>query len=109
MDTLLIIVVTILAVVALRLAVAVLLAGGDLPRVGLTLLVGSYAQKYHLKERRKATLTETVRAFEGYLPDYFVLPHPSWRNKAWIKKNPWFAELVIPALRKRVNRLLRTV
>src|SRR5436190_3690402 len=44
----------------------------SLPCIKITLLIGSYAQKYHLKERRKATLTETVRAFEGYLPDYFV-------------------------------------
>ena len=80
-----------------------------LPEIRLTLLVGLYAQAFHLKERRKRTLTETVRAFEEYLPEYFVLPHPSWRNKAWVKKNPWFAELVIPSLRKRVKSSLRTV
>jgi uracil-DNA glycosylase len=71
--------------------------------------VGQYAQAYDLGKRRKATLTETVRSFEEYLPEYFVLPHPSWRNKAWVKKNPWFTKLVIPALRRRVKPLLAKV
>jgi uracil-DNA glycosylase len=75
-----------------------------LPLVEMTLLVGSYAQAYYLKGRKKQTLTETVRAFREYLPEFFVLPHPSWRNKGWIKKNPWFTRLVIPELRKRVHR-----
>ena len=74
-----------------------------LPDVGLTLLVGSYAQAFYLKDRRKKGVAETVRAFRDYLPDYFVLPHPSWRNKAWLKKNPWFAAEVIPSLRRRVG------
>ena len=80
-----------------------------LPNVRLTLLVGLYAQAYWLKDRRKKSLAETVRAFEEYLPDYFVLPHPSWRNMAWIKKNPWFTEIVIPELRRRVTTCLRKV
>jgi uracil-DNA glycosylase len=75
----------------------------SLPSIELTLLVGSYAQAYYLKERRKPTLTETVRAFREYLPEFLVLPHPSWRNKAWIKKNPWFARQVVPELRRRVK------
>jgi len=74
-----------------------------LPFVGMTLLVGSYAQAYYLKGRKRQTLTETVRAFREYLPEFFVLPHPSWRNKGWIRKNPWFTRLVIPELRKRVH------
>jgi uracil-DNA glycosylase len=80
-----------------------------LPNVGLTLLIGAYAQKYWLEDKSKQSVAETVRAFEEYLPEYFVLPHPSWRNKAWMKKNPWFAEVVIPALRRRVKPILRTV
>ena len=76
-----------------------------LPRVELTLLVGSYAQAYHLRERRKKTLGETVRAFEEYLPQFFVLPHPSWRNIGWRRKNPWFEKDVLPALRRRVRAL----
>jgi len=80
-----------------------------LPGVRLTLLVGQYAQAFHLRGRRKPTLGETVRAYEEYLPGFFVLPHPSWRNKAWIGKNPWFAAEVLPALRRRVASALRTV
>ena len=74
-----------------------------LPEVRLTLLVGMYAQGFHLKESRKRTLGETVRSFRDYLPEFFPLPHPSWRNRAWVKKNPWFASQVIPELRRRVK------
>ena len=49
-----------------------------------------------------------MRAFREYLPEFFVLPHPSWRNRAWIAKNPWFSVEVIPALRRRVDRLLNS-
>jgi uracil-DNA glycosylase len=80
-----------------------------LPEIRLTLLVGSYAQAYYLKERRKKTLGETVRAYRDYLPDFFPLPHPSWRNLGWLKKNPWFTTQVIPALRRRVNACIRQV
>ncbi|MGE5546736.1 MAG: uracil-DNA glycosylase family protein [Solirubrobacterales bacterium] len=77
-----------------------------LPAVEMTLLVGSYAQTYYLKDRRTKTMTETVRAFRDYLPDFLPLPHPSWRTTAWLKKNPWFAEEVLPVLRERVNGLV---
>ena len=77
-----------------------------LPKVELTLLVGLYAQKYHLGPRRKASLTETVRAFEEYLPEFLPLPHPSWRNRAWAARNPWFAREVLPALRRRVTAII---
>lgn len=70
-----------------------------LPHVTTTLLVGQYATKYYLGSAGKRTLTETVRAFRDYRPDFFPLPHPSWRSKAWIRKNPWFADDVLPALR----------
>jgi uracil-DNA glycosylase len=80
-----------------------------LPGIALTLLVGSYAQRYYLGERRKATLAATVRAFREYLPEFFPLPHPSWRNQGWLKANPWFAAEVIPALRRRVKAALRSV
>jgi uracil-DNA glycosylase len=80
-----------------------------LPGIRLTLLVGSYAQAFYLKESRKRTLGETVQAWREYLPEYFPLPHPSWRNRAWLKKNPWFETQVIPALRRRVNACLRQV
>ena len=77
-----------------------------LPATRLTLLVGSYAQAYYLGGKRKASLAETVRAYRDYLPEFFVLPHPSWRNKLWLRKNPWFAEDVVPALRRRVRACL---
>ncbi len=80
-----------------------------LPDIRLTLLVGLYAQAYYLRGRRKATLGETVRAWREYLPEFFVLPHPSWRNKFWLEKNPWFADEVLPALRRRVRACMRTV
>jgi len=74
-----------------------------LPSIEITLLIGSYAQAYYLEKKRKKTLGETVRAFREYLPEFFVLPHPSWRNRAWIERNPWFTRNVIPELRKRVQ------
>ena len=80
-----------------------------LPSIRLTLLVGMYAQAFWLGKRRKATLTETVRAFREYLPEYFPLPHPSWRNKAWIAKNRWFERDVVPELRRRVKACMSPV
>ncbi len=77
-----------------------------LKSVRLTLLVGSYAQAHDLGRRRGASMTETVRRFADYLPDHFVLPHPSWRTLGWARRNPWFEREVIPALRKRVHALI---
>ena len=77
-----------------------------LPQVGLTLLVGGYAQRFYLKEFERKGVADTVRAFRDYLPEFFPLPHPSWRNKGWIQRNPWFETDVIPALRRRVKSLL---
>ena len=81
-----------------------ILAG--LPAVTLTLLVGSYAQGRYLGPRRKGRLNETVAAWRDYLPDYLPLPHPSWRNTAWLKRNPWFEAELLPELRTRVAALL---
>lgn len=78
-----------------------------LPELRLTLLVGRYAQAHYLGAARKATLAETVHAYAQYLPGYFPLPHPSWRNRAWVRRNAWFARDVIPALRRRVHKVLR--
>lgn len=77
-----------------------------LPQIELTLLVGQYSQAFYLKADRKASLTETVRAWRDYLPSYLPLPHPSWRNTAWLKKNPWFERELLPELRTRVHALL---
>jgi uracil-DNA glycosylase len=77
-----------------------------MPKLKLILLIGQYAQKYYLKEQAKPTLTETVKNFEAYLPNYFVLPHPSPRNNIWQAKNEWFAEEVVPILRETVQDIL---
>ena len=66
----------------------------------LILLIGQYAQKHYLNN--KLSLTETVKNFKEYLPDYFVLPHPSPRNQNWVKVNTWFSNEVIPHLRSQV-------
>ncbi|MEQ8357173.1 MAG: uracil-DNA glycosylase family protein [Kiloniellaceae bacterium] len=80
---------------------------GALPAVELTLLIGLYAQRRYLGKRRQKTLTETVRHWRDYLPEFLPLPHPSWRNTAWLNKNPWFEEDLLPELRERVNKLTR--
>ena len=77
------------------------------PEIALTLLVGSYAIDYYLADRRKPSMTETVQAWQDYLPVYLPLPHPSWRTIGWEKRNPWFAQDVLPALQRRVRALLR--
>lgn len=77
-----------------------------MPQIELTLLVGQYAQGWHLGPRRKASLTETVAAWRDYLPSAIPLPHPSWRNNAWIRKHPWFETDVLPALQRDVRRLI---
>ena len=78
----------------------------ELTRVELKLLVGSYALAWHLKGRTKPNMTATVRAWREYLPEFIPLPHPSWRNNAWIKHNSWFEAELLPELRTRVHALL---
>lgn len=80
---------------------------GKMPQVELVLLVGQYAQDYYLGAGAKKTLTETVRHFKDYLPNYFPLPHPSPRNNIWRAKNRWFEEEVLPVLKKEVARVLK--
>lgn len=74
----------------------------EMPQIETIILVGSYAQKYYLGKRRKKNLTETVRNFREFLPNYFPLVHPSPLNLGWFKRNPWFEEEVIPILKKTV-------
>lgn len=76
-----------------------------LPDIRLTLLVGAYAQAFYLGPRRKKTLADTVRAWREYLPEFFPLPHPSWRNIGWLARNAWFKKDVLPAVRRRVRTL----
>jgi len=77
-----------------------------MPEVRLTLLVGQYAQRYFLGNRRHASLTETVEAWRDYAPGFVPLPHPSPRNTPWLQRHPWFAQDVLPALRERVAAAL---
>src|SRR3990172_8403648 len=77
-----------------------------LPAIRLTLLMGQYAQAYYLGERRKKTLAATVHAWREYTPEFLPLPHPSPRNRLWLRRNPWFERDVIPALRRRVRAVL---
>jgi uracil-DNA glycosylase len=69
----------------------------------LILLIGQYAQRYYLHKQFKGSLTETVRNYQEFLPEYFPLPHPSPRNQNWVKINPWFMKEVVPALRNRIK------
>lgn len=77
----------------------------QLPQLQLTLVIGQYAQSYHL-DQNKLSVTETVRAGKDYWPSIVPLPHPSPRNNGWLKKNPWFEDDVLPNLRKRIIELL---
>ena len=73
--------------------------------VRLTVVIGQYAQKWHLPHTQR-NLTETVRAWKDYGADVIPLPHPSPRNNTWIKKNPWFDESLLPVLKQSVQDAL---
>ena len=77
-----------------------------LPNLELTIVLGKYAQAYHLPETKKMPLTELVKSWREYWPNYLVLPHPSPRNNIWLKKNPWFEQDVLPELGKRIATIL---
>tara|TARA_R110000868_G_scaffold80390_20_gene228467 strand:- start:3005 stop:3655 length:651 start_codon:yes stop_codon:yes gene_type:complete len=86
----------------------------EMPQIELLLAIGQYAIAYHLGPRRKASLTETVSAWREYwydaerdsaAPRIMPLPHPSWRNNAWLKNNIWFEQELLPVLRQEVTRL----
>lgn len=77
------------------------------PNIELHILVGSYAQRYYLQQKSSAKLTETVKHYKDYLPEFFPLVHPSPRNNIWQRKNPWFEQEVIPDLQKRVREILK--
>lgn len=78
-----------------------------LPPNTLKILIGQYSQKYYLAEQAGKNLTETVQQFEQYLPEFMVLPHPSPRNRFWLKNNPWFEELVLPRLQEEVAKRIK--
>ena len=77
-----------------------------LVEVPLVLLVGGYAQAWHLGAVAKGGVTRTVAAWRDHAPRLFPLPHPSWRNTAWLKKNPWFEAELLPVLRARVAEVM---
>ncbi|MCX4160079.1 MULTISPECIES: uracil-DNA glycosylase family protein [Paraburkholderia] len=77
-----------------------------MPHIELTLLIGQYAQRHFLAERRKESLADTVAAWRDYAPAVIALPHPSPRNVAWFVRHPWFDGEILPMLRARVGELL---
>lgn len=79
----------------------------SLGNLRLTLLVGGHAQKWHLGARAKGGVTATVARWRDFLPHAIPLPHPSWRNNAWLKKNPWFETELLPVLRGKVAEALK--
>lgn len=77
-----------------------------MPEVRLTVLVGRYANGRYLRLKSSDSLTDAVRGYGSYLPRFFPLVHPSPRNQLWMKRNPWFEEDVLPALKARVAEAL---
>jgi uracil-DNA glycosylase len=77
----------------------------QMKKVQLTILIGQYAQNHYLGDALKPTLTETVKNYKEYLPDYLPLVHPSPRNRIWQKKNEWFEKEVVPELQKLVKKI----
>ena len=79
----------------------------SLPNIQLTLLIGAYAQNRYLGARRKASLTETVQAWESYVPSgYLPMVHPSPRNQMWLRRHLWFENDVTPWLRSHIRHIL---
>ncbi|MCC6007310.1 MAG: uracil-DNA glycosylase family protein, partial [Rhodobacteraceae bacterium] len=77
------------------------------PQPAWVLLVGGHAQRWHLGKAATRGVTATVRDWARHAPRVFPLPHPSWRNTGWLRRNPWFEAEVLPALRARLAALLR--
>jgi uracil-DNA glycosylase len=78
-----------------------------LPNLKLTLVIGKYAQAWHLPDAKYSTLTSLVQNWRLCSPNIIPLPHPSPRNNIWLKKNPWFEEKLVPQLAKRVQSALK--
>lgn len=82
-----------------------------LPELELILVIGQYAQAWHLGDDFRDGLTATVRRWRDILqsprrPRILPMPHPSWRNNAWLRKNPWFEAELLPVLRRQVHKIL---
>lgn len=78
----------------------------EMQNIDIIILIGSYAQRYYLNKTREKSLTETVRSFQRYSPEYFPLVHPSPLNLGWLKQNPWFETDVLPVLKEIVDKNL---
>ncbi len=78
----------------------------QLPNIKLTIVIGQYAQAWHMDKGIKRNLTEVVMAWKEYWPKSIPLPHPSPRNNIWLKKNPWFEEEVLPSIKRKVKSVL---
>ena len=81
----------------------VMAALGEVP---LRIVIGGHAQKWHLGAAARGGVTATVARWRDFAPRDFALPHPSWRNTGWLKRNPWFEGEVVPSLRERVRHVL---
>ena len=77
-----------------------------LPNLHLKIIIGQYAQAYHLAERAKRTLTETVAAWREYATAIYPVPHPSPRNQLWLRRNPWFEQELVPDMQLAVQAAL---
>ena len=82
-----------------------------MPQIELILTVGQYAQSWHMGAAAKGNMTDTVKSWRETLfanrsPAVLPLPHPSWRNSGWLKRNPWFEEELLPVLRSRIKLLI---
>jgi len=76
------------------------------PDVELTLLIGRYAIDYYLPGLKRSSMTDALGRWREFLPEYFVLPHPSWHTLRWVSDNPWFENEAVPELRRRVGQIL---
>lgn len=77
-----------------------------MPHLQLTVLIGTYASHAYLHLPRSVKETTIVKNYRRYLPQYFPIIHPSARNQIWLKRNPWFAQQVLPDLRQRVRQIM---
>ena len=77
----------------------------QLPNVEITIVLGTYAQKYHFKDQ-SGSLTELVKSWQNYWPNAVPLPHPSPRNNIWLSKNRWFEQELLPQLKNRLAAIL---
>lgn len=77
----------------------------QLPNIELSLIIGGHAQNWHFGPG--SSVTDRVKDWRRFAPQDFPLPHPSWRNSAWLRQNPWFAQKLLPQLRECVTQTLR--